>query len=168
MASIIGFPNPVNEVAARAVAAQVLTAVLLTIGLGAFVDTAWLWLTAPLALGFLARVLTGPTLSPFGQLATRVLAPRLGRERLVAGPPKRFAQGIGATLTGLATLLQALGAHTAVIVLLVMVAVAASLESMAGVCVGCSLFALGMRLGLVPDETCAACANIWLREPAER
>ncbi|MGH9271283.1 MAG: DUF4395 family protein, partial [Ilumatobacteraceae bacterium] len=53
----------------------------------------------PLALGFLARVLAGPTLSPLGQLATRVVAPRLGRPRLVPGPPKRFAQSIGLALT---------------------------------------------------------------------
>jgi len=47
----------------------------------------------PLAYGFWARVLTGPTLSPLGQLATRVVAPRLPVEpKLVPGPPKRFAQ----------------------------------------------------------------------------
>ncbi len=52
------------------------------------------------------------------------------------------------------------------IVLLAMVAVAASLESILGFCVGCTLFALGMRIGLVPEETCEACANINLRQSA--
>lgn len=164
MASIVGFPNPVNEIAARSVAAQVLLTALFTIGLGAFVDSGWLWLVAPMALGFLARVLTGPTLSPFGQLATRVIAPRIGHERLVAGPPKRFAQAIGATMTVVAVILQAAGLHTAVIVLLAAVAVAASLEAILGVCVGCTLFALGMRLGVVPEQTCQACANIHSRQ----
>jgi hypothetical protein len=52
------------------------------------------------AYGFLARVASGPTLSPLGQLATRVIVPRLAAApRLVPGPPKRFAQGIGATLS---------------------------------------------------------------------
>jgi hypothetical protein len=53
-------------------------------------------LLAPLAYGFVARVLTGPTLSPLGQLVTRVVTPRLPvAPRPVPGPPKRFAQGIG-------------------------------------------------------------------------
>ena len=64
------------------------------------------WLTLFLAYGFLARVLTGPTLSPLGQLVTRVGTPRLGLEpRPVPGPPKRFAQGIGATLSVTAAVL---------------------------------------------------------------
>ena len=64
------FPNPVNEKAARTVAAGV--AVLTAADAG---DAGWWWLTPVLALGFLARVLTGPSLSPLGQLATRVVAP---------------------------------------------------------------------------------------------
>ena len=89
--AILGFPDPVNEKAARAVAGQVLTVAVATLALSVFVGTTWLWLVGALAVGFLARVLTGPTLSPFGQLATRVIAPRLGRPTFVAGAPKRFA-----------------------------------------------------------------------------
>ena len=48
-----------------------------------------------IAYGFVARVLTGPKLSPLGQFATRVAAPRLGEPKYVAGPPKRFAQAMG-------------------------------------------------------------------------
>src|SRR5947199_1025341 len=99
MAGIIGFPNPVNEKAARTVAGGVLVLSIATLVLSVTAGHAWLWIVAPLALGFYARVLTGPKLSPLGQLATRVVAPRLGEPRLVAGPPKRFAQAIGATVT---------------------------------------------------------------------
>ena len=35
------------------------------------------WILVVLAYGFVARVLTGPTLSPLGQFVTRVLTPRL-------------------------------------------------------------------------------------------
>lgn len=49
------------------------------------------WLIVVLAVGFLARVLTGPRLSLLGQLATRVVAPRFGLPNFVPGPPKRFA-----------------------------------------------------------------------------
>ena len=38
--------------------------------------------------------------------------------------------------------------------------VAAGLESIAAFCVGCRIFAGLMRLGLIPPETCAACANV--------
>jgi Domain of unknown function (DUF4395) len=165
MPRIFGFPNPVNELAARTVAAGVLILTVATIVLGSVVGTAWLWLTAFLALGFVARVLTGPTLSPLGQLATRVVAPRLGPARPVAGPPKRFAQGMGAAMTLTAVVLQSLALHTAVFVFLGLVVVAATLESVFGFCIGCTIFAGLMRVGLVPEETCEACANTTLRQP---
>ncbi len=164
MARLIGFPNPVNEVAARSVAAGVLILTVLTIVLSTAVGTGWLWLTAVLAYGFVARVLTGPKLSPLGQLATRVIAPRIGHEKLVAGPPKRFAQGMGATMTAAAAVLHfAFQADRAALVLLGLVVVAATLESVFAYCIGCRVFAVLMRLGVIPEETCAACANIALR-----
>ncbi|WP_375481417.1 DUF4395 domain-containing protein [uncultured Jatrophihabitans sp.] len=161
--SVIGFPNPVNEVAARCVAAGVLVLSLVTLTLGAAVGTGWLWLTVALAYGFVARVLAGPRLSPLGQLATRVVAPRIGHERLVPGPPKRFAQAIGATLTLAAVLFLAFGLPAVTAGLLVVLVVAAGLESMLGLCLGCKAFAVLMRVGVVPEETCAACADLSLR-----
>src|SRR4051812_49554732 len=87
---LIGFPDPVNEVSARLVAAG---AVIMAV---AAIVLDWKWLTAVLAYGFIARVLTGPKASPLGQLVTRVITPRLDVEpKFVPGPPKRFAQGIG-------------------------------------------------------------------------
>jgi|SRR5271167_4411147 len=163
MTSLFSFPNPVNEKAARVVAAGVLTMAVVTLA------TSWYWLLIPLAYGFLARVLTGPTLSPLGQLATKVIAPRLGPERPVAGPPKRFAQGIGAVIT-LAAAVIALQDPTATSpatdVLLGLLVIAAGLESILGFCVGCRIFSGLMRVGLIPDTVCEECANIALR--AER
>ena len=161
--SIVGFPNPVNEVAARTVAGGVVTLATGTLVLGLAVDRGWFWLTAVLAMGFVARVVSGPTLSPLGQFATRVVAPRIGHEKLVPGPPKRFAQAIGATLTVAALALTAAGADTGVVVLLAMLIAAAALESILGLCLGCKAFAVLMRLGVIPPETCEACANITLR-----
>lgn len=165
MATIIGFPNPVNEVAARTVAAAVVVLSLATIVAATTLGHGWLWLSVPLAYGFLARVLTGPTLSPFGQLATRVVAPRLGHEKLVAGPPKRFAQAIGATLSVAAVVLVALGFDAAALVLLGLIAVAATLESVFALCIGCRVFAVLMRAGVIPEDVCVECANISLRNP---
>src|SRR3954447_3383225 len=165
MSRLLGFPNPVNEKAARTVAAGALTLTITTIVLGAVAGHRWLWLTALRAAGFLARVLTGPKLSPLGQLAPRVIAPRLGPAKPVAGPPKRFAQAMGATMTLAAVVLLALGYTAAVFVVLALVVVAATLESVFGYCIGCKVFAGLMRIGLVPEETCAACADISLRQP---
>lgn len=164
--NLFSFPNPVNEVAARTVAAGVLTLSLATIALSTTLGHGWLWLTAVLAYGFVARVLTGPTLSPLGQLATRVVAPRIGHEKPVAGPPKRFAQAMGAAMSLTAAVLHfGFGLDTAALVLLGLIVVAATLESVFAFCIGCTVFAGLMRLGVVPEETCEACSNIALRYP---
>jgi hypothetical protein len=158
--TVFSFPNPVNEKAARAVAGQVLVSAVFTLLLSITVSEAWLWLTAALAVGFLARVLTGPTLSPFGQLATRVLAKRLGAPKSVPGAPKRFAQAMGFVMTATATVLLATGHPLGTQILLGMLIVAAGLESIAAYCLGCKFFAIGMRLGLIPESVCRECADV--------
>jgi hypothetical protein len=161
---LFSFPNPVNEKAARSVAGGVVVLGVLTLVLSLTAGTGWLWLTVVLALGFLARVLTGPKLSPLGQLATRVIAPRLGEPNLVAGPPKRFAQAIGLVVTGGAAVATALGGYGLAQILVAVIIVAATLESVFALCIGCKVFAGLMKLGLIPEETCAACADISLRQ----
>ena len=158
--TIIGFPNPVNEKAARTVAGGVLILGSATLALSLAADDRWLWLTAPIALGFLARVLTGPRLSPLGQVSTRLVAPRLGRPKLVPGPPKRFAQGIGLVVTTAAVVSLALGQPVATQALLGLMIVAAGLEAVFAFCIGCRIFAGLMRLGVIPASTCEACANV--------
>jgi hypothetical protein len=153
---LFSFPDPVNEVSARLVAGGV---VLMSVATIAFDQS---WLTAVIAFGFLARVLTGPTLSPLGQIVTRWLTPNLPfAERPVPGPPKRFAQGVGVAFSLTAALLAlGFGQHTAAYVVLGLLIVAATLESVFGICLGCRLFALLMRAGLIPDEVCERCANL--------
>ncbi len=158
MAGILGFPNPVNEKAARTVAALVALSCLLAL------VTGWHWLLVPIAYGFWARVATGPRLSPYGLLATRVVAPRLGAAKLVPGPPKRFAQTIGAVVTTTAAVSSlVLGWTTFASALLVMMVVFATLESALGFCVGCRIFAGLMRVGVIPQSVCVACNDITLR-----
>lgn len=157
---IIGFPSVVNEKAARTVAAGVCTLGVLVLATG------WQWLVPVMALGFLARVLTGPRLSPLGRLAAQVVAPRLGTPVLVPGPPKRFAQAVGLAVTTTASLLgPGLGLTTAAAALVAVLVVFAFLESALGFCAGCWAFGHLMRLGLVPEDTCAACNDIRLRRP---
>ncbi len=160
---IFTFPNPVNEVAARVVAAGVVALATTTVA------SRRRWLIVPLAYGFVARALSGPTLSPLGQLATRVVTPRLPvPPKEVAGPPKRFAQALGACIS-LAALALAFPfkRSNAAFALVGMIAAFAMLESGFGFCVGCKIFGGLMKAGLVPEHVCAECANIWSR-PAVR
>jgi hypothetical protein len=153
---LLAFPDPVNEVSARLVAGGV---VLLCL---AAIISGQAWLTIVIAYGFVARVLTGPTLSPLGQLVTRVITPRLGlAPRMVPGPPKRFAQGIGAVLSVTAAILAVgAGLQVAADVALAAILVAASLEAFAGFCLGCKIFAMLMRVGVIPDRVCEACMSV--------
>jgi hypothetical protein len=153
---MFSFPNPLNEKAARVVAGVVAVAGIVVLLTGAH------WLLVPMAYGFWARVLTGPTLSPLGRLASGVIAPRLGPPKYVAGPPKRFAQGMGAAFTTSAAVLAlGFGLTGTADVLVGLLVVAATLESVFALCLGCQVFGLLMRLGVVPQETCERCANIW-------
>ena len=158
---LFSFPNPVNETSARVVAGGVVVLCAAAIVSGEA------WLVALIAYGFVARVLTGPTLSPLGQLATRVVTPRLRvAAKYVAGPPKRFAQAIGATLSVAAAVLAlGLGDQTAADVLLALVIVAATLESVFAFCLGCKIFAALMRAGLIPAEVCERCNDISSASP---
>lgn len=156
---LFSFPNPVNEVSARLVATGVVVQAL------AIIAFDLRWLTVVLAYGFIARVLTGPKLSPLGLLVTKVITPRLPVEgRLVAGPPKRFAQGVGVAFSLTAAVLtfgfDQFGAAQVVLGLLV---VAAFLEAFAGVCLGCITFAFLMRRGVIPEAVCERCNDIWGR-----
>ncbi|MDO5865310.1 MULTISPECIES: DUF4395 domain-containing protein [Paenarthrobacter] len=158
---LFDFPNPVNEYAARITAGLVVVLAVVTLVSG------WGWGLVALAVGFWLRVLFGPRVSPLALLSVKVLAPRLGRTKLVPGPPKRFAQGIGAALTTAAVVLFFLGAQPAAWVLLALLIVAASLEAFAGFCLGCAIFGFLQRRGLIPEDVCEACNNIALRPAAD-
>jgi hypothetical protein len=155
--AVFAFPNPVNEYAARITAGLVvlLAAATLLTGSG--------WGLLLIAVGFWLRVLFGPRISPLALLSVKVLAPRLGRARLVPGPPKRFAQGIGAAVSTTALVLFAAGAVPAAWIALAVLVVAASLEAFAGFCLGCVIFGLLQRRGLIPEDVCEACNNVSLK-----
>ena len=156
--TFFSFPNPVNEYAARSVAAMVFTLTVVII----IADIRWL--TFLLGYGFLARVLTGPKLSPMGQLATKVVAPKiLRRSREVAGPPKQFAQIIGFffSLTAI-ILIYGFGLVGVAYLVLAVLVLFAGLEAFVGFCMGCFVFGYLMRWGLIPAEICQRCNDITL------
>ncbi|HVE46200.1 MAG TPA: DUF4395 domain-containing protein [Acidimicrobiales bacterium] len=159
MSRVFSFPNPVNEVSARLVAGGVVLMSLATL----LFDQPLL--LVPIAYGFVARVLAGPRFSPLALLVTEVITPRLAiPERLVPGPPKRFAQGMGAAMSVTAAVLAlGFGNHGAAYALLAALIAAATLEAVFAICLGCQIFSLLMRAGIIPEEICAECNDIWSR-----
>jgi hypothetical protein len=161
LARAFAFPNPVNEYAARSTAGIIVVLSTAVLATGLATGAGWgLWV---IAAGFWLRVAGGPRYSPAGRLAVHVIAPRLGPARLVAGPPKRFAQGIGAAVSTAAAVLFACGLAGAAWAALGVLIVAASLEAFAGFCLGCWLFGRLQLAGLVPASACEACSDIALR-----
>jgi hypothetical protein len=155
--AVFAFPNPVNEYAARITAGLVVVAAVATLAGG------FGWGLVLIAAGFWLRVLFGPRISPLALLSVKVLAPRVGPAKLVPGPPKRFAQGIGAALSTAAVILYFTGFALGAWILLALLIVAASLESFLGFCLGCAIFGLLQKRGLIPEDVCEACNNIALR-----
>jgi len=155
------FPHPVNETSARIVAAGV---VIMSV---AYAFTGAAWLLIPLTYGFFARVTTGPAFSPLGAFATKVITPRLNvQHRLVAGPPKRFAQFVGLVFSAGAGVLWLLDLGTASRIVAALLAGAALLESAFAVCLGCIMFGWLIRLGAIPERVCEQCNNLVLEPSA--
>jgi hypothetical protein len=158
VSKLFSFPNPANDTSARIVAAGVVTMAVV------FIITGNGWMLVPLTYGFAARVASGPTLSPLGQLSVRVITPLIKvQHKMVPGPPKRFAQTVGLAFTATASVLYLVDNLGAARIVMAMLVVAASLEAFLGYCLGCKMFAILMRFGLIPEEVCAECNDISLR-----
>jgi len=154
------FPRVVDDVNVRLIAAAVLVLALAALALNQW------WIYAVLALDFTLRTAFGPSVSPVAQTVIRFVRPWVkAPPRPTAGPPKRFAAAIGATLTTSAAVLWLLGAAAPVVVAIGSIMVVfPALESILGLCVGCKVFAVLMRLGVVPEEICLECADISPRQ----
>lgn len=162
MTKLLNFPTEVNDTSARIVATG---AVAMSAG---YAVTGWAWLLLPLTYGFVARVLSGPTFSPLARLATQVITPRINAQhRIVPGPPKRFAQGIGALFSITASVLYLCDLGTASRVVAAALAGPAFLEAAFGFCIGCKMFAGLMRLGVIPESVCVECNDISSRLRAQ-
>jgi hypothetical protein len=155
MKNFFSFPNPVNDAAARTVALGVWTMAVIAL----VVNTPWLLI--PLTYGFAARVAAGPKISPLGQFAVRVMAPRLTKwQKSVPGPPKRFAQAMGLAFTGAATIVWLSAGWNDARWILVPLIFAATLEGFFGYCLGCTVFGWLMRRGVIPEKICVECADL--------
>lgn len=102
-----------------------------------------------IALLFLWGVLS-PRTAPWGVVFRRFVRPRLGptTEREDPRPP-RFAQGVGLFVTGAGLALHLIGVPWALPIAAAMAFVAAFLNAAFGLCLGCHLYLLLQRFGLV-------------------
>ncbi|MBC7308249.1 MAG: DUF4395 domain-containing protein, partial [Dietzia sp.] len=80
-----------------------------------------------------------------------------------SGAPKRFAQTIGLVMSSVAFGLFLGGLTTAGIVVLGVLVLAALAEAALGFCLGCWMYGQLQRVGLIPDDACVDCADIWAR-----
>ena len=158
--NFFSFPELINEVAARLVAIGVL--VLSSVVLFLLIDknNYVLFFLSILIYGFLARVSSGPKISPLALFVTKLIVPRLNfKEKLVPGPPKRFAQGIGLIFSLFTAITFVVNLNSISILLISILILFAALEAFIGFCAGCKVFKLLMNIGLIPNDACEKCSN---------
>lgn len=101
------------------------------------------------ALLFLWGVIS-PRTAPWGALYRSVVAPRLAPPTELEDPrPPRFAQGVGLLVVGVGLVLHLFGVPLALPVAAALAFVAAFLNAVFGVCLGCMMYLLLQRLGLI-------------------
>lgn len=111
-------------------------------------DPAFL-LTLVIALLFLWAVLA-PRTAPWGVLYRKLVAPRLAPPAELEDPrPPRFAQGVGLFVVGIGLVLQLFGVPWALTIAAAMAFAAAFLNAVFGLCLGCQLYLLLQRIGVI-------------------
>jgi len=144
-----------------------ITAVLLlvTIGLslGAaqgnrFADPGFYLLVALAAL-FAWGAFAGVARHPYGVLYRTLVRPRLAAPTELEDPaPPTFAQGVGLFVTAIGIVLHLAGVPYAVVIAASAAFIAAFLNSVFGYCLGCQLYLLLVRIGLIRRDRGAATA----------
>ena len=125
--------------------------------------TGWWALLLALAADFVVRARGRPDWSPLARFVRDHVVPLLrGPRRPVAATPKQFAAHIGA-ITSTAAVVAALGfdAVRFAAVLVIILMAAALLEAAVELCIGCRLYAVLARAGVVAD--CPECDDISAR-----
>ena len=124
-----------------------LTAVLLVVVLLLGGSTAATVLLAVVAAGFALGAAAGVSATWQGRLFAALVRPRLAPPAELEDPrPPRFAQTVGLVITGLGVVGALLGAAWAVPVAAAFALVAAFLNAVFGLCLGCEMYLLGARL----------------------
>lgn len=103
-----------------------------------------------IALLFAWGAFAGIRRHPYGALFRRVIRPRLPAPTELEDPtPPTFAQGVGLVITGIGVVLGLVGLAWAVPLFAALAFVAAFLNSVFGYCLGCQMYLLGVRAGVL-------------------
>lgn len=107
-------------------------------------------LLAVLALLFLWGAAVGIARHPWGLIFRALVRPRLRPPtELEDAAPPTFAQGVGFVISALGVLLQLVGVPYAAVVAAALAFIAAFLNAVFGYCLGCQIYLLLVRFGLV-------------------
>ena len=109
--------------------------------------TGSVWVLAVQVVVFGIGAVLGTAASPYSWAFRRFVRPRLGPPAALEDPaPPRFAQGVGLVVTGIGLLLALAGVPLAVEVSAALALVAAVLNAVFGLCLGCLMYLQLVRL----------------------
>ncbi|MEQ1737199.1 MAG: DUF4395 domain-containing protein [Rhodoglobus sp.] len=125
--------------------------VLFVVALGLVgLTTAATVLLAAQAVVFLVAAIVGAARHPYVFVFKRLIRPRLAAPTELEDPaPPTFSQGVGFVVVALGIVLQLIGVPYAVVVAAGAAFIVAVLNSVFGYCVGCQIYLLLARLGVI-------------------
>jgi hypothetical protein len=130
-----------------------ITAVLLLVVIGlslAGATLAGFLLLLAIALLFAWGAFAGVARHPYGILYRTLVRPRLAPPAELEDPvPPTFAQGVGLFVTGVGLILALFGVPYAVAIFAALAFIAAFLNSVFGYCLGCQIYLLLVRAGIL-------------------
>ena len=122
-------------------------AAITTVVLAIVVATGSGWLLLAQTLVFAVGALAGLRYAPYGFLYRSLVRPRLGPpSRTEPEAPPRFAQGVGMVIAGIGVICFAFGATIAGIAFAALALVAAFLNAVFDLCLGCHMYLLIKRI----------------------
>jgi hypothetical protein len=122
-------------------------ATLTSLVLAVTVLTGSIWLLAAQVLVFAIGALAGVQATPYGFAYRRLVRPRLAPPAELEDPrPPRFAQAVGLLVSGVGLALGLIGVPVAVVVCAALAFLAAFLNAAFGLCLGCELYFVLVRL----------------------
>ncbi len=134
----------------------VIVLVVVALGLVGLTTAATIVLAAQ-AVVFLVAAIVGAARHPYGFIFKRLIRPRLaGPTELEDPAPPTFSQGVGFVVVALGIVLQLVGVPYAVVVAAAAAFIVAFLNSVFGYCVGCQIYLLLARAGIIRRKPAAA------------
>lgn len=130
-----------------------ITAVLLLVAIG--LSLSGVQIAALIVLGAIVALFAwgafaGIRRHPYGAIFRALIRPRLAAPSELEDPvPPTFAQGVGFVITGVGFVLALVGVPSAIVIFAALAFVAAFLNSVFGYCLGCQIYLLLARAGIL-------------------